>query len=114
MIASVKPSIVSRDIVLKDANCVEAPEVQSERIDDIPLLLHMLVKMCVPEHLDKAYTPHKNWRGLSVGWVTTVWLTYILSQCDHRMNHVRDWVNVRRDALSKLRCTTSRASWSGN
>ena len=115
MIASIEPSIVSSDIVLRDTNCcavlsvkdgslprLEAPEVQSERIDDIPLLLHILVKMGVAEHIDKAYTPHKNWRGLSVGWVTTVWLTYILSQCDHRMNHVRDWVNVRRDALSKL------------
>ena len=115
MIASIEPSIVSSDIVLRDTNCcavlsvkdgslprLEAPEVQSERIDDIPLLLHILVKMGVAEHIDKAYTPHKNWRGLSVGWVTTVWLTYILSQCDHRMNHVRDWVNVRRDALEKL------------
>ena len=102
MIASIEPSIVSSDIVLRDTNCLEAPEVQSERIDDIPLLLHILVKMGVAEHIDKAYTPHKNWRGLSVGWVTTVWLTYILSQCDHRMNHVRDWVNARRDALSKL------------
>jgi len=81
---------------------MQAFEVLSEHIDDIPLLLHMLVSMGVPEHLDSAYTPHKNWQGLSVGWVTTVWLTYILSQCDHRMNHVRDWVNARRDALGKL------------
>ena len=97
MVTSLSTFIVSRD-----TNYMQAPEVLSERIDDIPLLLHMLVSMGVPEHLDSAYTPHKNWQGLSVGWVTTVWLTYILSQCDHRMNHVRDWVNVRRDALSKL------------
>ena len=97
MVASVNTSIISRD-----TNYIQAPQVNSERIDDIPLLLHLLVKMGVPEHLDKVYTPHKNWQGLSVGWVTTVWLGYILSQCDHRMNHVRDWVNARRDALSKL------------
>ncbi len=97
MVTSLSTFIVSRD-----TNYMQAPEVLSERIDDIPLLLHMLVSMGVPEHLDSAYTPHKNWQGLSVGWVTTVWLTYILSQCDHRMNHVRDWVNARRDALSKL------------
>lgn len=77
-------------------------EVQSERIDDIPLLLRLLVTMGVPEQIDKAYTPHRNWGGLSVGWVVTVWLVYILTQCDHRMNHVRDWVNARRNALSRL------------
>ena len=97
MFASLSTFIVSRD-----TNYIQAPEVLSERIDDIPLLLRMLVSMGVPEYLDNAYTPHKNWQGLSVGWVTTVWLTYILSQCDHRMNHVCDWVNMRRDALSKL------------
>jgi transposase len=101
MFASVRPSIVSRDIVLRDTNCIPVPEVQSERLDDIPLLLHILVEMGVPEYLDSAYSPHKNWQGLSVGWVATVWLAYILSQCDHRMNHVRDWVNARRDALEK-------------
>ena len=44
MLASVKPSIVSRDIVLRDTNYIETPKVRSERIDDIPLLLHILVK----------------------------------------------------------------------
>ena len=77
-------------------------DVQSERIDDIPLLLQMLVTMGVPEEIDRAYTPHRNWSGLSVGWVATLWLAYILTECDHRMSHVRAWVHVRRGALSRL------------
>ncbi len=60
-------------------------DVQSERIDDIPLLLRMLMRMGVPDQIDRAYTPHRNWAGLSVGWVATVWLAYILTECDHRV-----------------------------
>jgi hypothetical protein len=29
--------------------------------------------------------------GLSFGWVTVVWLTHILSEADHRLNHVAPW-----------------------
>jgi transposase len=32
----------------------------------------------------------------------TLWLVYILTEQDHRMNHVRDWVNAKRQALEKL------------
>ena len=77
-------------------------DVHSERIDDIPLLLRMLLTMGVPTQIDRAYTPHSNWEGLSVGWVATLWLVYILTECDHRMSHVRAWVNARRHALSEL------------
>jgi len=77
-------------------------DVQSERLDDIPLLLRMLLRMGVPAQIDRAYTPHRNWSGLSVGWVATVWLVYIVTQCDHRMSHVRAWVNARRGALCEL------------
>jgi transposase len=89
-------------IVSKDTYREQASEIHSERIDDIPLLLHILQEMGVPEQIDSAYSPHPNWQGLSLGWVATVWLAYILTQCDHRMNRVRDWVNARRDALSQL------------
>ena len=89
-------------LVSSAPNGTQATEVHSERIDDIPLLLHILQQMDVPEQIDQAYTPHQNWQGLSLGWVTTVWLGYILTECDHRMNQVRDWVNVRRCALSNL------------
>ncbi len=40
MVTSLSTFIVSRD-----TNYMQAPEVLSERIDDIPLLLHMLVSM---------------------------------------------------------------------
>ncbi len=76
--------------------------VQSIRVDDIPLLLKILVLIGVPASIDGAYTPHGNHTGLSVGWLVTIWLVYIVSESDHRLELVRDWVVQRRAALEIL------------
>ena len=80
---------------------VPAPSIASERIDDIPLLLSILLKVDFPKLIDMYYIPHTNHQGLSYGWLLTIWLVYILSQSDHRMSHVQDWVASRWLALSK-------------
>src|SRR5262249_53297055 len=36
-----------------------------------------------------------NWTGLSLGWVSTIWLSSMLSRGDHRMVHVEPWVAKR-------------------
>jgi len=77
-------------------------DVQTERLDDIPLLLRILAQMGVQESIDAAYTPHGNHEGLSVGWLAVIWLTYIVSACDHRMATVQEWVMARREALEQL------------
>jgi hypothetical protein len=51
----------------------------SERVDDIPLLLGQLERMGVPARLDEHFPTHGNWVGLSLGWVTVVWLTHLLT-----------------------------------
>ena len=56
--------------------------VKSERVDDIPLLLAQLERMGVQQLLDKHFATHGNWKGLSLGWCSVVWLSYILSQAD--------------------------------
>ncbi len=50
----------------------------SERVDDIPLLLAQLERMGVQPLLDEHFPTHGNWVGLSLGWVTVIWLTPIL------------------------------------
>lgn len=75
-----------------------------ERIDDIPLLLAQLERMGVRELLDRHFPPHGNWRRLSPGWTTVLWLTYLLSQSDHRLNQVEPWAVGR---LETLRAGTS-------
>lgn len=79
---------------------ISAPSIVSERIDDIPLLVSILLKLDIPNIIDKNYTPHGNHDGLSYGWLLMIWLVYILSQGDHRMNSVQDWVAVHCAVLT--------------
>ena len=41
--------------------------------------------------LDKHFPTHGNWQGLSLGQLVVVWLAYILSEGDHRLNSVQGW-----------------------
>ena len=78
---------------------IETPTIISERVDDIPLLLAQLERMGVPSLFDEYFPTHGNWQGLSLGWVTAVWLTHMLSQADHRLNHVQPWADKRLHTL---------------
>jgi len=71
-----------------------------ERVDDIPLLLTQMIEMGIPELLDTNFPTHNNWDSLSLGWTTTIWLTHILSQADHRLNKVQDWVAKHIQTIS--------------
>jgi transposase len=71
----------------------------SERVDDIPLLLAHLESMGVQPLLDEHFPTHGNWVGLSLGWVGVLWLTHILSQADHRLNHGEPWAEQRLHTL---------------
>ncbi len=73
----------------------EIPTIITERVDDIPLLLEQRQRMGLPTLLDTHFPTHGNWTGLSLGWVSTIWLSSILSQGDHRMVHVEPWVAKR-------------------
>src|SRR5438477_85557 len=79
------------------------PTILTERVDDIPLLLAQMQRMSLPTLLDTHFPTHGNWQGLSLGWVSTIWLSSILSRGDHRMVHVEPWVAQR---LWTLRTTT--------
>lgn len=46
--------------------------------------------------------PHGNRQGLSVGWLTTAWLSYIVSESDHRMMEVESWAQKHLETLSAL------------
>ncbi len=73
----------------------------TERVDDIPVLLAQSDKMGIAELLDTYFQPHGNWEGTSLGWTTTIWLTHILSEGDHRMNQVQPWVANRLQTLHR-------------
>src|SRR5256884_7360050 len=84
----------------------EIPTIITEHIDDIPLLLAQMQRMGLPTLLDTHFPTHGNWTGLSLGWVSTIWLSSILSRGDHRMAHVEPWVAKR---LWTLGVTTGQA-----
>jgi transposase len=73
--------------------------VNSERVDDIPLLLAQMKRMGVQLLVDKHFPTHGNREGLSLGGLIEVWLTHILSQADHRLNHVQPWAEKRLETL---------------
>jgi len=77
----------------------ETLTLRSERVDDIPLLLAQLDRMGLQPLLDEHFPTHGNWVGLSLGWVTVLWLTHILSEADHRLNHVQPWAAQRLHTL---------------
>lgn len=70
----------------------ETLSIETERADDIPLLLRHMQHMQVASLLDKHFPTHGLRKGLSMGELSVVWLTHVLSQADHRMNRVQDWV----------------------
>ncbi len=77
----------------------EALTIKTERVDDIPLLLAQMQRMGLVELLDRHFPTHGNREGLSLGWVTALWLTHVLSQADHRMNRVQSWAEQRLETL---------------
>jgi transposase len=81
----------------------ETLTIISERVDDLPVLLAQLDRLGVRPLLDEYFPTHGNWGGLSLGWVSVLWLTYILSEGDHRLNHVAPWAKQRLHTLRE--CT---------
>ena len=73
----------------------EIPTLITERVDDMPLLLEQRQRMGLPTWFGTHFPTHGNWTGLSLGWVSTIWLRAMLSQGDHRMVPVEPWVAKR-------------------
>ena len=76
--------------------------VTTERIDDVVLLLHMMMQIGLPEVLNKHLPRHWKQEGLDWGWVIVIWLSYILSEGDHRKVVVRDWVKQRSTMIAQV------------
>ena len=75
--------------------------ITTERVDDVVLLIKMMVRLGLPEILDRNIPRHWLQEGLSWGWVATIWLAHILSQGDHRKVTVRDWVRQAHTTLEE-------------
>src|SRR2546430_2303195 len=74
----------------------------TERVDDVALLIGQMVKMGLPEILDRHIPRHWTQRGLSWGWTAVIWLAYILTEGDHRKVSVEAYLKGMHHTLSQL------------
>ena len=80
-----------------------------ERVDDIPVIIAQLQRMRVARLIDKHFPTNGNRTGLGLGQMCVVWLTFILSEADHRLNQVEAWVTEHQVTLSRsLNCQVER------
>jgi transposase len=74
----------------------------SEQVGDIPLLIGQMIRMELPEILDRYIPRHGRQRDLSWGWTATIWLSYILSEGDHRKISMTQYVSEMANTLSAV------------
>jgi len=72
-----------------------------ERVDDILVIIALLMKMRVAELIDQHFPTNGNRTGLSSGQMCVIWLTFILTEADHRLNQVEPWVAEHQITLSR-------------
>lgn len=74
----------------------------SERMDELPLLVHCLKCMQVDTIIDRVLgPPHGNWEGLSYGEVTLVFIAYVLMCCTHFLSPMQVWSSNHLRSLSQ-------------
>ena len=74
----------------------------TERVDDVALLIGQMVKMGLPEVLDRHIPRHWRQRRISWGWTAVIWLAYILTEGDHRKVSVEIYLKGMHHTLSRL------------
>ena len=74
----------------------------SERIDNLPLLIHWLKQMQVDRIIDRVLGPaHGNWEGLSYGEVALVFVAYVVMRCTHFLSPMQGWARTHLVSLSQ-------------
>ena len=76
--------------------------VITERVDDVAFLIGQMVKMGLPEVLDRHIPHHWRQRGISWGWTAVIWLAYIITEGDHRKVSVETYLKGMKHTLSRL------------
>src|SRR5437667_6293225 len=74
----------------------------TERVDDVALLIGQMVKMGLPEVLDRHIPRHWTQRGISWGWTAVIWLASIVTEGDHRKVSVETYLKGMQHTLSHL------------
>src|SRR5918997_1406452 len=74
-----------------------------EAVADLPVLWATLQRLDLPATLGRHFPAPAHWKGpLTPGDVLAVWLLFLVSPGDHRLNHVEPWVAQHQGVLSAL------------
>jgi transposase len=74
--------------------------IESERVDELPIILEFSKRIGVAEAIDQVVTGvHGNRKGLSYGHLAWELMGAIATQRDHRLNHVEAWAVAHRPTL---------------
>ena len=84
------------------------PIITSERIDDFPLLLAVMLQLGLPGIFDQHIKRHGLHQGLSWGWIASIWLAHLLTKSNHRKQPVQAWVKQAHATIEKITGQTVR------
>ena len=80
------------------------PEINitTERIDDFPLLMEIMVRLGLPSIVDSQIQRHGLQQGLSWGWIATIWLAHIMTTSNPRKFPVQSWVSQAHETIERV------------
>lgn len=76
--------------------------IEIDRVDDLALLISMQKKIRLGELIDEVIPRHGNHQGLSTGQLVEGWISFILTEGDHRKVYVRDWIRENKNIMEDL------------
>jgi len=76
--------------------------ITTERIDDFPLLLEVMIRLGLPSIIDRHLKRHGLHQGLSWGWIAAIWLAHILTESNHRKLPVQAWVRQAGETIERI------------
>jgi len=77
-------------------------KITTERIDDFPLLLEVMMRLGLPGLIDQHLKRHGLHQGLSWGWIASIWLAHMLTESDHRKLPVQAWVRQAGETIERI------------
>ncbi len=76
--------------------------ITTERLNDFPLLLEIMVRLGLPGLMDNQVRRHGLQQGLSWGWMATIWLAHILTQSNSRKQPVQVWTRQAQQTIERI------------
>lgn len=88
----------------------EERTVETERLDDLPVLIEWLKQMQVDTILDAHTHPHRLWGGISKGLLGLTWIAHMIMTGDHRKVRLNEMLQRTRRSLGVMLGCEVRAS----